>query len=154
MTEQAPTTAITITPTTEEDLGRLRSAFTGDYETTALAAQSDDFLLAALLGWHLRAAQINPSRLDGYVFTEFANRRAIAAGADFTDAYSDIRSSVRSCGQPSNQLITTNGLAAESPIEMRERAVRTGHICEVAAPNESLREKADIHQLRSRFFAT
>lgn len=122
--------AVTVTPTTEQDLVALRSAFVGEIEPSEMGSVPDDVLIAGLLGWHLRAAPIKPSRLDSYFFTEFAYRRAITSGAEVADLHSGIRDIVRGCVEPTGQILSPNGLTPETGSEIRARVARVIELVE------------------------
>lgn len=112
---------IAITLNTEQDLNALGDAFLGKTSGVDPLHVSDDYLVAALLGWHMRSSQLKSSRTSGYVFTEFAFRRTLAADATFTDEHSMIRAN--SLGTPSStgNVLTINGISTGTNEEIINR---------------------------------
>lgn len=121
MTEYIQNEPIAISVTTEQDLMALDKAFLGHATTQSLQNLSDDYLIASLLGWHMMNIKMPDTKASTYSFTEFALRRGLAAGGDFIDENSDVRS--HSFGAPSTpgHILTTNGINSQTLTEVENR---------------------------------
>lgn len=100
------TPSIEITVTTEQDLMKLERAFLGDTAGVSPEDVSDDYLVAVILGWHMQNMKMQKTLASKYTYTEFALRRGLAAGGDFTDENSDLRTHARGVARPSLALCT------------------------------------------------
>lgn len=112
---------IAITATTEQDLLKLGPAFRGEFDELSPRDASDDFLVAALLGWHMRNTSRHTSLADGYVFTEFALRRTIASGETFTEKNSDLRAKAVGKASESGHILTVGGIGPQTPTQIEAR---------------------------------
>lgn len=112
---------IAVTASSEVDLRALEKAFLGNVPQLSPSEVSDDFLVASILGWHMRNTEQRPSRVDGYIFTEFAYRRTIASGANFTDSNSDARTAARGNSSSSGNVLTLDGITDQTLAEIENR---------------------------------
>ena len=112
---------IAITVTTEQDLMALDKAFLGHAPSQPLQDLSDDYLVASLLGWHMQNAKMPETSASKYVYTEFALRRGLAAGGDFTDENSDVRSLTRGVPNTLGHNLTSNGINPQTLSEIENR---------------------------------
>lgn len=112
---------IAITLHTEQDLNALGDAFLGKTSGVDPHLVSDDYLVAVLLGWHMRSSALKSTKTNGYVFTEFAFRRTLAADKSFTDHNSEIRA--QSLGEPSTpgNVLTIDGIDGQTNNQIRTR---------------------------------
>ena len=134
-TTHNPHTAITVS--TEQDLMALDKGFLGSPSSEPLHKRSDDYLVASLLGWHMQNVKMPDVSASKYAYTEFAFRRGIAAGGEFSDENSDVRSRTR--GKPSTpgHVLTINGIDSQTLTDIKNR---------IAA---LVRRYADLHDLAS-----
>lgn len=112
---------IAITATTEQDLIRLGPALRGQFNSLPPTDASDDFLVAAILGWHMRKTSRKTSLVDGYVFTEFALRRAIASGGTFADKNTDLRAKAVGKASEPGHILTVDGIGPQTLTQIESR---------------------------------
>ena len=121
----------------------LEKAFLGNTPSQPLQDLSDDYLVASLLGWQMQNAKMPETKASTYAYTEFALRRGLAAGGDFTDENSDVRSLSRGVPGTPGHILTANGINPQTLVEIENRIAtlvrRYNHLYELAA-NESFAE--------------
>lgn len=153
MTTNIHNEPIAITVTTEQDLMALDKAFLGHVPSHSLQDLSDDYLVASLLGWHMQNAKMPETKASKYAYTEFALRRGLAAGGDFTDENSDVRSLSRGVPSSPGHILTTNGINSQTLAEIENRIAtlvrRYSDLYELAT-NES---NAEVHAKTWRLVA-
>lgn len=121
---------IAIQPSTEQDMLLFEDAFLGRLKYVAPAKASDDFLYATLLGWHLRQISKYPEGISNFVFTEFAFRRANAAGGFHDDENSFPRFNAQGVRSTEGNTLTVEGINSESLFDIGLRAVRVQRMIE------------------------
>lgn len=133
----------------------LDKGFLGSPSSEPLHALSDDNLVASLLGWHMQNVKMPDTTASKYAYTEFAFRRGIAAGGEFTDENSDVRSLTR--GKPSTpgHVLTLNGIDSQTLTDIQNRisalVLRYTDLYELAANEKNVEDHDKTWRLVAGF---
>jgi hypothetical protein len=120
---------ISITHTTEKDLEALRYAFEGKMEHGEHLNCSDDVLVAALLGWHLRALDQHSDFFAKALLQEFSIRQELLKDSDSSwveERHRKARSFFRGSPSTEGNVLTIDGIDMHTirRIETRAHAVK------------------------------
>lgn len=144
---------IAVTLSSEQDVEKLSGAIRGEFQDQSPQTASDDFIIAVLMGWHFRELGRERARSAKYVFTEFAFRRAIAAGATQIDEYDAIR--WPNLGTPSSggNILTVDGIGPNTYSQVKERVADVAQIIDTLETMDSALAPEDDDEHIRKFVA-